>query len=465
MSKPAEFENRFLNYVKVNNLIDRNACVIAAYSGGIDSTVLVYLLNKFKNDLEIDLHLAYFNHNLRGDESIAEGKFIKKFAKDLNLSISTGTADLKSNAVDKNISIQESARELRYKFLKKTARKVKADIVATAHHKNDNIETILMRFLQGASPLTLRGIPEKREIYVRPLLWASKQELINYSRVQSISHFEDSSNSSIKYTRNKIRKNILPYLSKELGTNIDTILSNQISNFKEIEELVTGSSKTAYKDTVIRIEKSKIILDIKSYKSYFTLIRKNVLFDCFKHFSSIKQPSYISCFNKIDNFITGTKTRGFLYITNELLVYEKDNELHICREVNTCFEYPVTVGGENSFSELGFKLDISEIKSPGSLEKSRKTGFEEIIDKGCTKGSLIVRNWRQGDKFIPLGMKNAKKLSDFFTDLKLKPDEKNRIPILTDDEKIIWICGRRIDNRVKVTSKTSTYLKLCYSEI
>jgi tRNA(Ile)-lysidine synthase len=427
-------------------------------------------LNRIKNDFQLDLTLGYFNHNLRGKESEEEVRFIKRFSETHKIELKVGTDNVLENSNVKKISIQESARELRYGFFEKLDREYNFDKIVTGHHKDDQTETVLMRFLQGNDISGMRGIPLVRDKFIRPLLWAERQEIERYAAERKIKHFEDSSNKKTDYLRNKIRHEVLPYLREILGTNIDLILQKHGDRFQYYDEIINYYTEKALNSLILRQEKDKIILDINSFKDYFTLLQQKVVAECVKRINNTDKPVGISDVEKVIGFINGTLKKKTLYIFTDTLVYKDRKNLYICVVKESDFEKNVEPGRKYEFDSEGFSFeshilgDVANVGSNSSLYNDKR-GFDELVSMESLKGSLRIRYWNYGDSFRPLGMKYKKKISDFFIDLKIRPDMKKRIPILSDEEKIVWVCGIRIDDRVKLTEKTRQVIGLRYRQI
>ena len=463
------FESNFVDFINEHSLIKRDDSVIVSYSGGVDSSVLLHLLNMAVDVFNYKLTICYFNHNLRGDESIEEEKFIKRIAGKYALQIETGSADITSTAKRRSISIQESARYHRYDFLDKISKKLKANKIATAHHYDDQAETVLMNFLRGSSFKGMRGIPLVRDKYIRPLIWAERREIEEYLSINKIRYFEDSSNRKSDYTRNKIRNEIIPFLNDKLGTNINRILVNQGKLFNDTYSVLQEITIDAYNSSVLFAGENKIVLDITAFRGYFSNVQKYVICECLKRLGE-PDSNLIRKYAKkvVDNFL-GTKKRKYLYITNELMVGIEDKSITFCRTTKQKFEHPVTIGKRYSFTNEKFQIYSQVITLEDDNKKGitalKKNMWDEVVDSNSIVGSLKVRNWEVGDRFIPLGMRNRKKLSDYFIDLKVPIYAKNIQPILVDSEKIVWICGSRIDDRVKVTKGTKQVLGLKFSNL
>jgi len=464
LTSPQSFESKFIDFIKENSLINNNDSVIVAYSGGMDSSVLLRLLDIAKNEIKFDLIIGYFNHNLRGDESVEEEKFVRKVAKNYEALLEIGTADIKATSMIRSMSIQESARYHRYDFLDKISKNLKVNKIATAHHYDDQAETVLMNFLKGSSFKGMRGIPLTRGNYFRPLLWAERREIEEFSSIKEVEYFEDSSNKKSNYTRNKFRNEIIPYLNDKLGTNITRILVNQGKLFKDTYSWLQEVTISAYNESIVLEGKNKIVLDITALRGYFVNVQKCVICACLIKLGEHEGNLVNRYAQKVIDNLSGTNKYKKLYITNELMVGIDEKVISLCRTKKEIFEHSVVIGKENSFKKEKFQINAQLISLEDGNTKDiidlKENFWDEVVDCSSIAGSLKVRNWEDGDRFIPLGMRNRKKLSDFFIDTKVSAYEKNVQPILVDSEKIVWICGSRIDDRVKITKRTKQALGL-----
>jgi len=467
---PDRFEAAFEKHFHKEFPLTFSDTILIAYSGGVDSSVLVHLLDKNRNKCGFSLVLGYFNHRLRGEESEQEEEFVRRVAAQYGLSVERGTGDVKKTAQEYKISLQESARRLRYEFLQKTAEQYGACAVATAHHRDDFIETVLMRILQGATLKGLGGIPKCRGIFIRPLLWAYKSDILQYSHIRNISYFEDSTNSKVDYTRNIMRLKVLPYLRETIGTNIDQILFKQGERFQQMSEFLNKLSRTALEAVMVEQSKDKIILDITAFNNYFTIVRQLILTECLK---LLGEQNEARCYRYADTIVRITSqntAKKYRHISKSLCFYCTNSELILCRDLEKQLCVPIEIGKQYTFPEEQFQFESCTIPFDKNSIVEDFSGikqgiWDEVVDRGTLNEPLQLRYWRLSDRFHPLGMSHTKKLSDFFNELKISYDIRKRIPILIDKEKVVWICGLRIDDRVKITPETTDVVGLKYTLI
>lgn len=294
------------NFLNKYNINSKN--IIVGFSSGPDSCALALILNELKDKFNLNIILAYFNHNWR-DEAILEEKFTKDFAKKINSSFYIDSAPKNS------AKTEEAARDLRYSFFKKAAEKFKTDTVFLAHNKNDNIETAIYRIIKGTSPKGLCSIPKNRDIYYRPLLNITKQDILDYLKQNNQNYMIDSSNEDTKYKRNLIRKKILP-LFNEINPNyienINNLITTSIDSVKIIEDAVKKSKNEVINDNIINYDK-------------FINLKKEIRYEILNEYLKpmLKYRNY-KTIKKFDDFILNNKNTKTSINQNQFLKIKKN---------------------------------------------------------------------------------------------------------------------------------------------
>ncbi len=426
-----------------NDLFNKTDKLLIAFSGGVDSVVLCDLLTKAGYHFD----LAHCNFQLRGTEANDDTSFCETYAKLIHAKCHTIYFNTKNYAVENKLSIQMAARELRYKWFKELISEHGYTYLLTAHHANDNAETLFVNLTRGTGIKGLQGIPEKQNNTIRPLLFATKEMIKNYAKKHNIQFREDSSNQEVKYKRNFIRHQIIPEL-KKLNPILEETLNTSIHYFKQSSQIVTQFCKSKFKDIC---EENNERLKINIALLLSEPQKETLLFEWLhpKGFKTnqIEQLTIVlSDKNKVGKFFESS-THQLAVDRTYLIVKKKTNE------INTT-EFKI-----NSISDtthLPIKLVLEEIKQT-SFTNNKNELFISVTDHFFP---LTLRKWKTGDKFQPFGMNGFKKLSDYFKDQKLSKFDKEAVWILESNQQIICIVGYRMDNRFKVTNESNQILKL-----
>ncbi len=448
--------NRFREFVQKNKLISPNDKIIVAVSGGVDSVVLLDILNELKNQLKIELIVAHFNHKLRGVESDEDEEFVRRFASNLGLECYVRSEDTKEYCKRNKISIQEGARELRYNFFE-TLKLLKGfDKIATAHNANDNAETVLLNLFRGSGVNGLAGIQVKRGSIIRPLLFATRDEIEAYANEKGLQYRIDSSNLKTSYRRNYIRLKLLPLISENINPGIIETLNRTAQIFSELSEFIQHEVSKITKFIAIEENPEKVLVDIQRLKSYLYFIQESVIISVVETFfkERIDFARVLSVLNLIDS------TPGSsVMLSGDLLVYRDRQHLVFLRkrEFTEAEVFMYVHPGEKY--ETDYFVFSSEFVKKEDINFNPDTHIE-YIDADLIADELILRNWQPGDWFVPLGMKGKKKISDFLIDLKIPIYDKRKILVLESEGKIVWVCGLRLDDRFKITDSTNKILKI-----
>ena len=454
---------KFTAFIKKENLFQPKDKLLLAVSGGVDSVVLCELCKQAGYGFEI----SHCNFKLRGEESERDENFVRDVAKKYDVEIFVKEFETEKYAEEKKISIQVAARELRYEWFyylignKQYAINKKqeynaiqlpiANWILTAHHANDNMETMLMNFFKGTGINGLRGILPKQQKIIRPLLFAKKEELIKFAEENNLSFVEDSSNISDKYTRNYFRNQLIPSVQKVFPQAEENLLNN-IERFKEIE--------TLYKQS-IAFHKKKL-LEQKGNEVYIPVLKllksvpfSTIVYEIIKDFdfTSLQTEEVIKLLQSDSGKYVQSSSHRILKNRNWLIISPNDTivaENILIEEKDKTIEF---VNGKLKFEKLST-----------TNYKLQTTNEIATLDADEIMFPLLLRKYRQGDYFYPLGMKKKKKLSRFFIDQKLSLTEKENVWVIEMNKKILWIVGKRIDDRFKITPETKNILKIGLSQ-
>ena len=431
---------KFQKHIEEHLPFLKNGKSLIAISGGVDSVVLTHLCH----DLKLNVSLAHCNFNLRGEESNADEDFVLELGEQLDVEVFIQNFDTKAYSESHKTSIQMAARELRYHWFADLAEQLDYDFILTAHHADDNLETFIINFTRGTGLNGLTGIPEVNENIVRPLLQFSREAIKSYAKSNNLNWREDSSNSSRKYLRNKLRHEIVPIL-KEITPQLLDSFKKTIENLNDTADIVEESLNAVAKRAIVSIDETGITYKVSEFKKVNN--PKAYLFEMFKDFGFMEWNDVVGLLDaETGKHVTSQthkliKHREFL-ILSELQVVSDNEIISIDTNTNTV---------ETSFGILRFdEADALKDNSDAII----------FVDADKLTYPLELRIWKTGDYFHPLGMNGKKKVSKFIKDEKMTPIEKQNTWVLVSNGNIVWVIGKRADDRFKVTDHTRTILKI-----
>jgi tRNA(Ile)-lysidine synthase len=426
-----------------------------ALSGGIDSMMLADLLLKTKANFVV----AHCNFHLRGEESNGDEQFVREFAERNGLRLFVKHFDTETYATEKGISIEMAARDLRYAWFEELRQQLGYDRIVVAHHADDQAETCFINLLRGAGLRGLKGMQSQNGFIIRPMLWASREQIHHYASENQIQWREDHTNAETVYLRNKIRNQLLPVFD-ELHPEARQGL------YKSLEHL--ASENELYRELLNEKLSQMIELDGEIQKipySAFTIPQTSYLKPPTSNL--LPQTSFQLLFEWLRQYGFNTDQCHFIYEAMETGVgnkyYSPTHQLVIGRDELQLSEIkPMTkeeiqqiqAGEEEITSPIHLRFSKYERTDSFVIDKSPKIA---LLDVDKIQFPLSLRHWQHGDRFRPLGMKGSKLLSDFFVDQKFTDAQKDQVLLLVSAEnEILWVVGYRIDDRFKVTSETKT---------
>ncbi len=444
--------NRFINNIQKENLFQKKDNLIIAVSGGVDSVVLCELCRQ----AGFNFTIAHCNFQLRGNESNRDENFVQSLGEKYGGEFFVKKFDTEKYALENKLSIQVAARELRYEWfyelinLENKNQAISSQhptFILTAHHANDNIETQLMNFFKGTGIEGLKGISPRQNRIVRPLLFLRKEELIVFAKENNLSFVQDSSNLSDKYTRNYFRNQLIPSIQKVFPA-VEENLINNIERFRDIS-LLYEQAIDLHKKKLVEYRGNEVhipVLKLLKSKPLHTVV-----------YEIIKDFGFTS--HQCDDVVHLLNSESGKYISSATHKIIKNRKWIIIAPHNSMESFHILIHEDDK--QVEFEQGILKFRKV-SKETFQMPSAENVanIDAHLVTFPLLLRKWKQGDYFYPLGMQKKKKLSKFFIDQKMSLSDKENTWLIESNKKIIWIVGKRIDDRFKITAKTKNILEL-----
>ena len=437
---------RFEQFIESNRLIKHENSVLLAVSGGVDSIVMTHLFHHFGYRFAI----AHCNFGLRGPESDEDERFVRVLAESMTVPYFSARFSTDEYARERGQSIQMAARELRYNWFEHVRDDQGFDFIATAHHLDDQAETMLINLARGTGIAGLHGIPFKNGRVIRPMMFATRKEISTYAAVHGILFREDQSNKETKYTRNKIRHFVLPVLS-EINPEFPANTAETVRKLSDYEKIAEIQLREWACEAVIQ-RNGDVIISIEK-------IRNNSFPATFLWFLISKFGFTPPGVNEILESLDETEEKIFNSSTHQL---SKERTSLVIRKFNENkpeLEFFIDEFEERKTITEPVKMEFNRLMVAGDFEIPGESRIA-TLDYAKLHFPLILRRWRQGDEFRPFGMKGRKKLSDLFTDMKFSAQQKEATWLLCSGGDIAWVAGCRIDDRFRVTKATAEILRI-----
>ena len=425
-------------YIEKYQLFTENRPVLVGVSGGADSIALLTILVK----LGYSCIAAHCNFHLRGDESLRDEQFTADYARDLGVPFLKADFNTGQYAAERHLSIEMAARELRYNWFEEQRLALGAQAIAVAHHRDDSVETLLMNLVRGTGIRGLSGIRPKNGYVVRPLLSVSRNEILDWLTVRHISYITDSTNLSDAYTRNFIRLRVLPLL-EEINPAVKTAIARTSEHLSAAENIYLYVVEQARREVFL----SENCISIEALMRYPS--PETILYELLKPygFSPIIANDIYSALSK--------ESGRIFYSSSHRLVKDRKCLLLSSVEKESVCEYVLSGDEEKWEGPVELSFDKVVITEDFCIRKDKNIAY---LDYDKLRFPLILRTWKEGDWFIPFGMKGRKKLSDYFSDRKFSRLDKERIWLLCSGDDILWIVGERPDNRFCIDKATKNVL-------
>ena len=484
----ADFVRQMHRFILRHAMIENGETVLVAVSGGADSLALLYGLHDLRSQLNCHLHVAHLNHCLRRDAD-ADADCVQQHAAHLGLPCTLQRTEVPHLVKAWKLSVETAARKARYQFYEEVSTHIGATKVALGHHQDDTAETVLMNLIRGTGSTGLKGITPVRNFkFIRPLLGFTRQQIEAFLTSKGLVPRHDSTNTDIRYLRNRIRHALIPRLESDYNPNIRVGLSRTADVLSAESEYLDTVAQEAFetcrvqdRDKVKALSTSEsVVLDRAKFQQFHIAVQRRVLRQSFFEMLGDTGDLYFKHCEAMLCLIEGNAPSAILALPNGLRfrrVYQ-----YLIFEVNIrslsplpieSFAYPLTVPGKTFIAALNTEI-TAELGDIGSREgRTFPDGrFEAIFDYEKVRGAFVdspsetfpltIRNRQQGDRFQPYGMQGTKKIKDFMIDAKVPRDERERVPMLVCGDAVLWIVGYTTSEPFKIHPGTRQYLHLRY---
>lgn len=433
---------------------------LVAVSGGVDSAVLLRVLYELRGELGVSLAVAHLDHRIRGADSEADAAFVAAEARRLDLPLVLEAHDVPTYAEERGLSLEEAAREVRYRFLKEAAAKVEADKIALAHQRDDLVETLLLNLIRGAGLAGLRGMAPVRGRLIRPLIDCSRAEIEQFAREQGLEYRQDRTNLELQHLRNRVRLELLPLL-ETYRPHIAARLARTAQLLGQAAGYLERLAQARLEGMIISRGADELLLDRRRLLEEEPLLQSWVLREAVRQVRGTLRDLEFAHLQKMLELSAQPEQRSELHLPDRLCFQREGDKLILTRSRKEepepqGYSFPLSLG-KNTLAEIGWEFTLEETKPSGGFGEDR---LQALVDRDRIDGPLTLRSWQRGDRFRPLGMSGTKKLQDLFVDEKVPPSERCRVPLVCDRRGIVWVVGLRLSEDYKVAQATRRALRI-----
>ena len=459
--------------IREHQLILPHTAVLAGISGGPDSICLLHVLMQLSRQWLLRIGIAHLNHGLRPGEADREAEFVRNLAKHYHIEFFYKKLDIRKTAKLTKRSVEEAGRIERYAFFYEIAERHGFNKIAVGHHRDDNAELILMNLLRGSGPSGLSGIAPSRDKIIRPLIQASRSEILRYLADNNLKYQTDPSNADPAFLRNKIRHELLPLLKSEYNPNIEATLNRLADVLRTEESWLDERIQKNLKQATVSWRKNELDLSVVNLQKLHTAQIRRVLRAGIKQIKGSLRRISLSHVDAVIAILLNQKSNTWIDLPDQIRVEKRGDRLLIRRESENlrslspvcdlpAYHYTIHL------DEIPIRLWMPEIQKTLSISGRLENKLPDWSQKGLSVAffdfdrlqfPLIVRNPKPGDRFVPMGMTGKQKIKDYFINNHVPRSDRAFYPVVVSGRQIIWLAGHRIAESVKVTSASTKLLR------
>jgi tRNA(Ile)-lysidine synthase len=440
------------------NLLKRNDSVLIALSGGPDSVFLLRALNSIKNDYGISISAVHINHNIRKNESVIEENSCRKLCDDLDVELFLVSENIPVLAKKSKTGLEETARNFRLGVYDKLCDEFGFTKIATGHHRDDRVETVLFRILRGTGRSGLTGIPMRRDKIIRPLFDISKEDILKYLKSHKLKYCVDKSNLNSEFSRNYLRNKLLPSIRKNINSGVDNVLINLSETASDEELYLNNLVEKQLKRVIFQTAGGKLKIHRKKILKLDLWLRRRVLRYCMLTLSSNNVAPDREVIERLEDLLK--KPNNQISLPGGIQAVSLDDSLVLYKRHRRKLSKELIIGKKIKLEWPSFKVK-SSIKNEYKPEfVKKKKAFTGYFDFKKLHPPFEIRLINEGDRFQPLGMKGKKKIGNYLTDAKYPAVYRDEVMVVTDQKGIFWLVGHEIDERAKIDYNSEEVLKI-----
>lgn len=449
-------------------MLPKGGDVLLGVSGGADSVALLVLVRVLAGPLRLRIGLAHFHHGLRGAAANRDARLAEDLALEAAIPFFYARGDVAAYRQVHGLSLEEAARDLRYAFLESTARRYGFSHIALGHHADDNAELVLMRLLRGSGGLGLSGMPPVRACgsgaltLIRPLIACERAAIDDFCRRYGLMTCEDESNRSHRFTRNRIRHDLLPRLQSDYNPNLAAGLNRLAGLLRDEEDWLDALVGDYLRDVTVSAGADHIRLDASSIARFHPALQRRVLRAALMRIRGDLRRIGFASIEALRRQLS--MDGGGLDLPDNLRAERQGNQLHIgpCRKISppVQFEYTVLAADVVHIQETGQHLCLKRLEGPDQSDLRRAGQYVAYFDMNQITFPITIRSFRPGDRFAPFGLQGTQKLKKYFIDHKIPRAQRPRYPLVVSGGEIIWLAGLRRSDKARVGSQSTAVLRI-----
>jgi len=445
----------------------RDCAILVAVSGGKDSMVLLHILHRLSSSFHLSLHAIHVNHGLRGHASDLDADFVVAQCEDLGVPVHVRSVDVHNVPHHRHSGLEAAARAARYDAFLSVCQEHSLVWVLTAHTQDDNVETVLMNLIRGTGLLGLTGIPTVRPLrkdlssprICRPLLAASTVDVLRYADLNSIDYRHDQSNDDVGFLRNQLRHGLIPQLRREFGPDVISRIDSTSHVLRDAAEIVSSAVESAC-TSMTAIHGSEIHVNVELVKGQTRGLRRSLIHYCLKRIG-VGRPDQRAVRRVESLWDAEIGSRADVHADIE--AFRDRDSVVLRKRVAPFAPFFVALESDGSYVAGSQHLDLQTLpRTDVQVIPSRDVAF---LDVSAVHGNLVWRSWQSGDQFVPHGSQRSVLVADLLSAAKVPLSRRPFVSVVEDDEGIVWLCGIRPAERVRVTSTTTTILQLHHESI